>query len=60
MAMGVFPSASIYQWVVSGLALVIFKLIVDKALSVQMAFAKIKYVCSTGTLVSISVPRSKG
>ncbi|KAH0826717.1 cytochrome P450 [Lanmaoa asiatica] len=40
--MGVSPSAPIYRWIVSGIALVGFKLIVDKVLLVQTAFAKMK------------------
>ncbi|KAG8216942.1 cytochrome P450 [Butyriboletus roseoflavus] len=47
-----FDPASVYRWVVSSLALVVFKFVVNKALSVQTAFAKIRYVCTVTACTS--------
>ena len=50
--MDVSPPSSFYHWVVSAIALVGFKLTVDKILSIRTAFARIKYVCNIYIVVS--------
>ena len=46
-------SKSFYGWAISAIALAVFKFIVDKALSIRTAFARIKYVYSICIVVSI-------
>ena len=51
--MDVSLSKLFYGWAISAIVLIVFKFIVDRALSIRTAFARIKYVYSIHNVVSI-------